>query len=138
MSDHPLPDTPPHDVLLQIAFGDHQVANVAAEVEARTIGAKLKWPPLAPRQHWALDPAFGFRTVSGDEADVGSVLVYWYAAGVGNATPPDANRPDRAGPDPHEVPRRYGPATDQVARFLLTGDLIDVCHGGPCVIPPQS
>jgi hypothetical protein len=138
MTDRPLPHTPTHDVMLQIAFGDHQVANVTAEVEARTIGAKLKWPPLAPHQHWAVDPAFGFTTVAGDRAEVGSVLVYWYAAGIGDATPPDANRPDRAGKDPHEVPRRYGPATDQVARFLLTDDLIDVCGGGPCVVPPTS
>jgi len=34
------------------------------------------------------------------------------------------------------VPRSYGPATDQVARFLLTGDLVDVCAGLPCVVPP--
>ena len=39
MTDDPLPNTPPHTVLLHPAFGDHQVANVTAEVEARTIGA---------------------------------------------------------------------------------------------------
>ena len=35
-----LPNTNPHRVILQLANGDHQVANVAAEVEARTLGAK--------------------------------------------------------------------------------------------------
>ena len=34
-----LPGTPSHQVLLEEAFGDHQVANVATETEARTIGA---------------------------------------------------------------------------------------------------
>jgi len=135
MSSDPLPNTPTHDVMLQVAFADHQVANVAAEVEGRTIGASLFTPALAPGRHWALDPAFGFTTVSGDRAQVGSVLVYWYAEGYGNITPPNGNRPAVAGRDPHEAPRAYGPATDQVARFLLTGDLIDVCKGGPCTIP---
>ncbi|MDP1818568.1 MAG: hypothetical protein Q8K58_01570 [Acidimicrobiales bacterium] len=40
------------------------------------------------------------------------------------------------GRDPHSAPRAFGPATDQVARLLLTGDLVDVCQGSPCTIPP--
>jgi hypothetical protein len=134
MTSHPLPNTPTHDVMLQIAFGDHQVANVAAEVEGRTIGAAMWTPALAAGRHWSTDPAFGFRTVSTTTPDVGSVLVYWFSEGLGNATPPNANVPDHAGKDPHESPRRYGPATDQVLHFLLTGELVDVCHG-PCTIP---
>ena len=39
MTSDPLPNTPPHEVLLHPALGDHQVAQVTAEVEARTIGA---------------------------------------------------------------------------------------------------
>jgi hypothetical protein len=39
MTTDPLPDTPPHTVLMQSAVGDHQVANGAADVEVRTIGA---------------------------------------------------------------------------------------------------
>jgi hypothetical protein len=138
MSDDPLPNTPSHDVMLQVAFGDHQVANVAAEVEGRTMGAKLFTPALGAGRHWAADPTFGFHTVSGNRADVGSVLVYWYANGYGNTTPPNANLPSTSGRDPHGAPRAYGPATDQVAHFLLTGDLIDVCGGGPCEIPPPA
>ena len=37
----PLPGTPAHNVLMHVAFGDHQVANVTAEVEARTIGRRF-------------------------------------------------------------------------------------------------
>ena len=40
----PLEDTPIHQVLLDEAFGDHQVANIAAENEARTIGAEVHQP----------------------------------------------------------------------------------------------
>ncbi|MEA2459302.1 MAG: hypothetical protein QOC95_2274, partial [Thermoleophilaceae bacterium] len=39
MTGDPLPDTPAHTVLMQAGVGDHQVAQVAAETEARTIGA---------------------------------------------------------------------------------------------------
>jgi hypothetical protein len=135
MTSNPLPNTPSHEVMLQVAFADHQVANIAAEVEGRTIGAAMKTPAVAGGRHWALDPAFGFRTVSGNKAGVGSVLVYWFADNTGLTTPPNGNVPSQAGSDPHGAPRKYGPATDQVVRFLLTGDLIDVCGGGPCVIP---
>ena len=61
MTDDPLPDTPEHHVLLQAAYGDHQVSNVAAEVQARTIGAQVHTPELDPGRHWAdaTDPLFG-------------------------------------------------------------------------------
>ena len=93
MTSRPLPDTPPHQVMLQLAFGDHQVANVTAEVEGRTIGAELKIPVLSGL-HWSVDPSFGFRTVGRFPDAGGSYLVYWYDAGVNDATPPTANRPD--------------------------------------------
>lgn len=40
----PLPDTPVHKVMMLMAYGDHQVANVATEVEARTLGLPLRRP----------------------------------------------------------------------------------------------
>ncbi len=46
MTTDPLPNTPAHKVLIQMAWGDHQVANVQTEVEARTIGAPLRRPAL--------------------------------------------------------------------------------------------
>ena len=39
MTAHPLPGTPSHQVLMQIAYGDHQVSMYAAAIEARTVGA---------------------------------------------------------------------------------------------------
>ena len=48
MTRDPYPGTPRHTVLLHEAFGDHQVANVATEVEARVIGARLRTPALDP------------------------------------------------------------------------------------------
>ena len=46
MTSDPLPDTPPHTVLMQIAYGDFQVTNYASAVEARTIGARAYTPAL--------------------------------------------------------------------------------------------
>ena len=42
MTGDPLPNTPRHKVLQLLSFGDHQVANLATEVEARTIGSHLR------------------------------------------------------------------------------------------------
>ncbi len=42
MTDNPLPNTPTHTVMISMAYGDHEVANIATEVEARTIGAPLR------------------------------------------------------------------------------------------------
>ena len=46
MTEDPLPDTPAHQVLLDVAFGDHQVTDYQADVEARTIGAAAHEPVL--------------------------------------------------------------------------------------------
>ena len=46
MTSDPLPGTPAHKVLMQTAYGDHQVSQYAAAVEARTIGAQAHQPAL--------------------------------------------------------------------------------------------
>src|SRR5438067_10361026 len=46
MTSDPLPNTPAHKILMSVAFGDHQVSDWAAAVEARTIGAYLRTPVL--------------------------------------------------------------------------------------------
>ena len=48
MTSNPLPDTPAHVVLMQGGLGDHQVTQFAAEVEARTIGARAHLPWADP------------------------------------------------------------------------------------------
>src|SRR5207247_414862 len=117
MTSDPLPDTPTHQVMEQVAYSDHQVANVSAEVEGRTIGATLKWPALgADSPHWSVDPLFGFTKAKYGRRSAGqSVLVYWYSADRGLAMPPRGNVPPAAGEDPHEDPRRDNAVPDQVA-----------------------
>ena len=50
MTTDPLPNTPAHQVLLHAALGDFQVTNFSAEVEARTIGARVMDTALDARQ----------------------------------------------------------------------------------------
>ena len=125
MTDDPYPNTPSHDVMLQVAFSDHQVANVSAEVEARTIGAPIMTPGLPAGRHWEMDPYFADTATYPYD---GSALVYWDS---GNATPPNANIPPDEGSDPHGHPRNEPAAAWQEAHFLLTGTMYDVCDGGP-------
>jgi hypothetical protein len=124
MTDDPLPNTPPHEVMLQVAFADHQVSNHAAEVEARTIGAPIMTPGLAPGRHWEMDPYF---TDTEKYPYKGSALIYWDS---GNATPPNGNVPAAEGGDPHGHPRSEPAAGWQEAQFLLTGWMVDVCDKG--------
>jgi hypothetical protein len=137
MTDDPLPNTPAHQVLLHAALGDFQVTNFSAEVEARTIGARVMDTALMPGRHWSPSGFFGLdpfpRAGDGSIADwPGSALVYWDS---GNLLPPNANVPpaDRGG-DPHEDPRRDPRSGDQRARFFTTGDIVDVMNGGPYLL----
>jgi hypothetical protein len=123
MTDDPYPNTPPHEVMLQASFSDHQVSNHAAEVEARTVGAPLMTPDLEPGRHWALTPFLETATYPYN----GSALIYWDS---GNATPPNGNLPPSNGSDPHSAPRDERASSWQEAHFLLTGQMYDVCDGG--------
>jgi hypothetical protein len=132
MTSDPLPNTPPHEVLLHAAFGDHQVANVAAEVEARTIGASVYQPALEAGRHWEADgasPLFGIPSIPAFPFG-GSALIYWDGGPVtvtnpdGTATPPNENippRPPAFGSDPHSYPRNDIKARAQKSDFLQVG-----------------
>jgi hypothetical protein len=132
MTDDPLPGTPPHQVLLIMAFGDHQVANITTETEARTIGAHVWEPALGAGKSPDVDPQWGIPAVPSVPFS-GSVLVIW---DFGNPHPPIENVPPREpdfGEDPHGKGRNEPRVLQQVSEFLRTrGTFIDVC-GGPCV-----
>jgi hypothetical protein len=123
MTNDPYANTPSHDVMLQVAFSDHQVTNHAAEVEARTIGAPIMTPGLPEGRHWEMDPYY---SPTASYPHKGSALVYWDS---GNATPPNANIPPSEGTDPHSHARDEPASGWQEAQFLLTGWMVDVCQG---------
>jgi hypothetical protein len=132
MTTDPLPNTPPHTVLLHEAFGDHQVTNVATEIEARTIGASIHQPAIAAGRSYEVTPYFGIPAIPSYPFH-GSALIVWDS---GAATPPITNTAPTTGNDPHSDPRNSVAGRNQKSAFLQTGGtVIDVCSGAPCVAP---
>lgn len=130
----PLPRTPVKQVLLHQAFGDHQVANIATEVEARTLGLHVVRPTLAPGRDPAVEPQWNLPAVPHFPYR-GSALVIWDS---GTPAPPQGNLPPTQGHDPHGDTGNTPAAREQAAHFLATGELIDVCGGAPCVAIPTG
>lgn len=128
----PLPNTPAHTVMLVEAFGDHQVANVATEIEARTIGARVWSPAIAPGRSTDVTPMWGITPLTASQLPYrGSVLVLW---DYGTPAPPTTNLPPSGaqyGTDPHGLGALEPRVGQQVAAFL-NGSFVDVCNGGPC------
>jgi hypothetical protein len=128
-----LPGTNPKLGLLHGALGDHQVANVAMDVMARTMGASVVWPAVGPGRSTDVEPFWDIPRIT-SYPHAGSATVMWDS---GAPLPPLTNVPPRAGTDPHEDPRRHLPAVAQIDHFLRTGTVIDVCGGAPCIAPPR-
>lgn len=129
MTSDPLPGSPTSEVLLHVAFGDHQVAQITADVMARTYGAATNDPPLAPGRVPDVTPLWGIDRIPAFPYD-GSALIYWDS---GTPAPPIENRPNRAGEDPHGDPRYDPEAQLQMSDFLMPGGTVtDVCGGAPC------
>jgi hypothetical protein len=134
MTSSPLPGTQRHQVLIQEGFGDHQVSNIATQVEARTIGAAAHRPAL-PGGVVSYDPFWGLRTLP-SSGYRGSAIFMWYTPG--EAPAPLTDLPPSGGHDPHEDQRLVPAAQQQEALFLETGQVVDVCGGGPCISPPAT
>jgi hypothetical protein len=125
----PYPRTEAKDVLLFEAFGDHQVANIATETMARTIGARLRTPALAEGRSPDVEPLWALEPVGRFPFD-GSGLVVW---DFGTPAPPTENRPNRRGEDPHGKGSLVPEVREMVAAFLRSdGALVDVCDAEPC------
>ncbi|MCB1028013.1 MAG: hypothetical protein KDB24_09650, partial [Microthrixaceae bacterium] len=155
LTDDPYPKTPKHQVIFEVAFGDHQVAPVTVENMARTLDIPYHQPALAedrdPREEplWDLDPIANY------PAD-GSALFYWDSGAVapppGNINPTmgetwndtcgdlseDEVDADPACADPHEDPRRAIGFVSQKQAFFETGTIIDPCGGEPCRAEPTG
>jgi len=136
-----LPDTPTHQVLLQVAYGDHQVANITAETEARTIGARGAYPPLVSQRYAPYhDPFWDIAALDPSTPWPGSAIVLFDSGPAGNVPsaghhgtepPPAADIPNRSGEDPHEAPRRATCGQQQKADFLAVGGAVTLPCGGP-------
>ena len=143
MTTDPLPDTPAHQVLLDVAFGDHQVTNYQAG--RRGAHDRRPWPTAR-----SSSPAAGpTPTCSGTCPDrdlpvhglgrptTGTSVRSAKNPGSGQfvGTEPAApeNMPNRSGRDPHGAPRAT-PAEQQLVSDFFEGAIqeSDNCGGGPC------
>ena len=120
--------------LLHGALGDHQVANAAMDVMARSMGASVVWPAVAEGRSSDVEPFWGLDHIT-EYPYAGSAVVMWDS---GTPLPPIDNLPPREGQNPHEDPRRAVDAVEQIDHFLRTGSVIDVCGGGPCEAAPRG
>jgi hypothetical protein len=143
MTSNPLPDTPAHQVLLDVAFGDHQVTNYQADVEARTIGAKAHHPVLY-KGRWPKTNVLWNVPAITPYPYTGSAIYYWDGGPiretspgsgkfVGTEPPPYENLPNRTGSDPHSLPRATA-AEQQLVSDFFEGAIqrSDRCNMGPC------
>ena len=132
---------PPHKVLLHEAFGDHQVANVAAEVEARTIGARLRTPGAGSRAGTATAIPTTASRRSG--ATRSTARRSWSGTSARcartarrdrrHAAAADHQHAARDGGGPAPAPRSDPSARIQKSEFLkLGGRVMDVCGPHPC------
>ncbi|MBM4265903.1 MAG: hypothetical protein FJ144_04715 [Deltaproteobacteria bacterium] len=134
LTDDPLPGTPAHTVLMHVAFGDHQVASATAEIEARTIGARIHAPAVTPGRLPDVEPYWDIPAIPSYPWN-GSALVIWDS---GAPVPPLENVAPRAGEDPHGDPRSDPDARVQKSEFLRPdGAVVDVCGGEPCPADPS-
>jgi hypothetical protein len=139
MTARPLPSTPRHKVLMHVAYGDHQVSQYAAAVEARTIGAKYHSPALdLPARGQDENLFYKIRAIP-HYPFRGSAIVIWDSGPGRTEDPPTTNTSPPTGGanqnDPHEDPRATVAARTQKSNFLRPNGLskiIDVCGGQPC------
>ena len=112
-----LPGSPPKDVLMQVAIGDHQVSTLGAHIMARAAGV----PNLGPvnREIWGLENVEG--TVEG-----GAMVEYEFGV-----TEPVTNIPTTDGEDPHGDVRGLDASRAMRGQFFLEGTIETHCDG-PC------
>ena len=148
VTNKPLPGTPKHNVLLHVGLGDHQVAQVSAENEARTLGLVGRRPAYDPGRSDDKTPLWNIPSLSSGNAG-GSGLVIWDSGpcrigtvfatclendafdklgGVGNPIAPTGSVAPRLGRDPHSRPRSTPDARQQKSEFLKpSGKITEVC-----------
>lgn len=145
--------TPAKQVLMTIAYGDHQVATITAENIARTLRIPIYQPALPDDVSLLDEPFWNLRETSLFPID-GSALFVWYSGTLppptGNITPrmseryrsecPDGDDTDDvACKDPHEDPRRQPEVVEQKDEFFRPdGKITGVCQQEPCLATPRD
>jgi hypothetical protein len=135
MTSNPLPGTPSHTVLMQIAYGDHQVSMYAGVAEARTVGADVYRPALDPDRSRDKHLFYAVPTIPSFPFS-GSAITIWDSGPGRTQPPPVGNIPPQdtsSNHDPHGDPRNTPAAQLQDSDFWQpNGKVVDTCGGTPC------
>ena len=143
MTTDPYANTPPHEVLMHEAFGDHQVTNWATEVMARTVGAHVRKPELDPGRSPLAVPFWGIPEIesfpfAGSALMVADVGPLRDEGGEtkGTTPPPIENRANDQGVDPHGPDQSETEEGQfQMSQFLTPeGLVVDICGALPCYL----
>jgi hypothetical protein len=117
------PDTPPKQVFMQVAIADDEVANIASEYQARTMGIPVMTPsPYVP---------YGLAESAGPASS--ALILYDY--GLGDTIPPTNEPPPDN--DVHSQVRNKKATTDMMRHFYETGEIVQMCtapKGCDCTI----
>lgn len=117
-------------VLIHVAFGDWQVSEITAMIEARALGATIHRPVTAAGRSGEVEPGWGLDTTEYTDAPTDrSAIVVWDS---GSDPIPFDNVPPRTSRDSHEDPRADADVRRQKAAWLFEDTLIDVCDGEAC------
>ncbi len=116
----PLPGTSKKRILSQIAVGDSQVANLAAEIQARTMQIPIVVP--SAKKVWGLEETSGGET---------SAISFW---DLERDPPPLTNATPTSDNDVHGDIRSLPENQEQTDIFLRTGQVKNTCNG-PCSFP---
>jgi hypothetical protein len=123
-----LPNTPPHEVLMTAARGDHQVSTFGAHVMARAVGAK--------HLETGVRDVFGLEKVPAKQGTQGGSVYAEYDFGLPEE--PLCNVPMSDCADPHGMVRKLEASDDQLDLFLRTGEGKNFCPGQVCKFPEMS
>ncbi len=144
MTSDPLPDTPAHQVLMNVALGDHQVSNFESDVEARTIGAAAHKPVLYSGRWPKTSVLWGVKKMH--PLPYPGSAIYYYDIGpirespvgsgksIGTEPPPYVNIPNFAGEDPHGAPRGEPGTEEKTVSDFFEGAIKagDDCEAKAC------
>ena len=138
LTSNPYTGIPPKQIFIIENYGDHQVANVSAEMLARTIGAHNHQPAFnpqffgaAPRSDVPVTPQWGLSALDQTKPAKAGLVLWDY----GTPTPPTTNLAPNGGAygaDPHGDGRGNALLLSQITTFLSTGVIPDECGGAAC------
>jgi hypothetical protein len=138
LTSNPYPGIPAKQIFIIENYGDHQVANVSAEMLARTIGAHNHQPAFnpsffgaAPRLNVPVKPQWGLAGLDQSRAAKAGLVLWDY----GTPTPPTDNLAPNGsayGADPHGFGRGNALLLTQITTFLSTGVIPNECGAMAC------